>query len=89
MSCGSCGGRSEVTSTDDFLNQVRAEAIRARKLYGSFHSSHEAYAVMAEELDEFFQYVKKTHSRTVPSGARKELVQLAAMALCTYVEVVE
>jgi hypothetical protein len=42
-----------------------------------FHSGHEGYAVIKEELEELWEAVKIDDS----SAARREAVQIAAMAL--------
>ena len=75
--------------TYEFFDWVHHEATSARKKYDPFHSSHEAYAVMLEELDEFRSYVNKSKKKTVPQKASKELIQLSAMALCAYLEIIE
>ena len=76
---------------DRFLIDVGLESIAARKKFKPFKSSHEAYAVILEELDEFWDYVKenKTSEGKVPWGAYKELVQVAAMCQQAALEIVE
>jgi len=76
---------------DRFLIDVGLESIAARKKFKPFKSSHEAYAVILEELDEFWDYVKenKTSEGKVPRGAYKELVQVAAMCQQAALEIVE
>ena len=61
-------------------NLIRDELRRARQLHQPFHSAHEAYAVMLEEMDEFWTTVKENH----PS--REELIQVGAMVLATLTE---
>ena len=74
---------------DRFLIDVGLECIEARKKFKPFKSSHEAYAVILEELDEFWDYVKKTQGETLPWEARKELIQIAAMCQAASLEIVE
>lgn len=59
------------------LAEVRAEVVRAIEKYPTFNSAHEGYAVIAEELDELWDEVKGNG----PVRARKEAVQVAAMAI--------
>ncbi len=59
------------------LSLVREEVIRAIKKFPEFNSSHEGYAVIAEELDELWDEVKRDR----PDLAREEAVQVAAMAV--------
>lgn len=44
-------------------NQVQKEMQAARNKYGTFHSTHEVYGVLKEEVDEFWELVK-----TKPDG---------------------
>lgn len=53
------------------------ELRRAQKLHGEFHSPHEGYAVIAEELEELWEDVKAGRVRE----SLKEAVQVAAMAM--------
>lgn len=66
-----------VAALDSALALVRAEVLRAISRYPAFNSSHEGYAVIAEELDELWDDVK----RNFPQGAREEAVQVAAMGI--------
>ena len=59
---------------------IEAEIERARKTFPPFHSQHEAYAVIKEELDEFWDCVKSD------IDGREELIQVAAMAIAAYRE---
>ena len=60
-----------------YLEQVTKELYRATEAYGPFNSPHEGYGIIKEELDEFWDEVKTNNN----PGARKEIVQVAAMAL--------
>jgi hypothetical protein len=61
-------------------NRAIEEAIKARKTHGPMAGAHEAYAIILEELDEFWDSVRA--DRPDP----EELVQVAAMCLCALVE---
>lgn len=66
---------------------LEQEMETARKKYGAFHSSHEIYGVLQEEVDEFWDIVKQNTERTygLPEYKSKkliaELTQIAAIAL--------
>jgi glutamyl-tRNA reductase len=63
-----------------FQMHVECELGRARSKHPPINSAHEGYAVILEELDEFWEWVrKKKESRDMPS-MYSELVQIAAMA---------
>jgi hypothetical protein len=61
-----------------FADVVRVELARARSLHPPVRCRHEAYAVIKEELDEFWEYVKRQHP--LPEDLYHELVQIGAMA---------
>jgi hypothetical protein len=63
------------------IGEVADELTRARAEHAAMASAHEAYAVILEELEEFkLEVWKKTRDRN-PAHMRKELIQLAAMAV--------
>jgi hypothetical protein len=72
---------------------VLDELARATRKFGVFHSAHEGYAVIAEELDELWDEVKKNKGGVDYSApvARcrmaREAIQVAAMALRFLVDV--
>lgn len=58
--------------------EVTAELIKAITKHDGMNSAHEAYAVILEEVDEFWDEVKaQTLDR---EKAKKELLQISAMA---------
>jgi hypothetical protein len=59
---------------------IEDEIERARAKFPAFHSQHEAYAVILEELDEFWEKVRRDED------GRQELIQVAAMAVAAYRE---
>lgn len=65
----------------NLLLNITNEVARGNLIHGKFRSVHEAYAVLLEELDEFWDEVKlKQHDK---AAMKKELIQLAAMCLKT------
>jgi len=70
---------------DDFLEEVNYEVYRARLNHPiGLQTRHEAYAVILEELDEFWKEVKKQEPSA--ENMRNELIQVAAMACAAVVE---
>jgi|DEB0MinimDraft_6_1074348.scaffolds.fasta_scaffold15640_4 hypothetical protein len=63
--------------TSPFAARVAVELARSRELHGDMHSPHEAYGIIREELDEFWDEVKEKQLNG--EAALKELVQIAAM----------
>jgi hypothetical protein len=59
---------------DDVVLEVATELYRATQKHGPMHSWHEAYAVIREELDVFWESVKAN------DPGPEELIQIAAMA---------
>src|SRR5581483_5738883 len=57
--------------------QLLAEAASARRRFAPFNSSHEGYAVIAEELDELWDDVKANDVE----HAIREAIQVGAMAI--------
>ncbi len=69
------------------LQSVRDEYIRSRKKHpGKFHSQHEGYAILLEEVNELWEEVKHPVGQ---DGAKDEAIQVAAMALAFILEVCE
>lgn len=61
---------------------VAEELNRARSLHPvAMNSAHEAYAVIAEELDEFWEEVRARRSDRNRLNMREELLQTAAMCV--------
>lgn len=63
-----------------FLQLVEEEVVRAETLHMPLNSHHEAYAVIQEEVDEYWGEVKLKASERSPSAMLTELIQTAAMA---------
>ena len=65
-----------------FLHKVALELEQARRKHtASINSPHEGYAVILEELDEFWEQVKC--QRPDPAELLIELIQISAMAART------
>ena len=70
--------------TPEYANDlILAEFKRARQKFAPMRGPHEGYAVILEELDEAWDEIK---ANNIPR-ARKEMLQVAAMALAFLVEV--
>ena len=63
------------------LVTVEAEYRIASSKYPPFHSTHEGYAVIKEEVDELWDMVKANKGINGNTEMRKEAIQIAAMAL--------
>jgi hypothetical protein len=63
-----------------FLRDLCAELLRAEAHHAPLHSLHEAYAVIAEELDELWDQVRLKRDKRDAWMIRTELLQIAAMA---------
>jgi hypothetical protein len=64
------------------IEDIAAELVRARgKHPDSFHSPHEGFAVLAEEVDDLWDEVKLQTDERSFAKMRKEAVQIGAMAL--------
>jgi hypothetical protein len=78
----------DTLAAQTLAEQVEAETARARNLHAAMHSAHESYAVILEELDEYWELVKvnpkklnETDRAIRLEKMRKELMQVAAMCL--------
>lgn len=63
-----------------FENLVAAELSRARGRHAPINSAHEGYAVILEEIDEFWAEVRKKRGERSPHQMIHELAHVAAMA---------
>ena len=61
------------------LAEIGVELRSAVQKHASLNSAHEAYAVIAEELDEFWEQVKLKREHRNHFEMRRELIQTAAM----------
>jgi hypothetical protein len=70
------------TYETEIFNLALDELSQARKKFPPFHSAHEGYAVILEELDELWTEIRS--NQAIPGRndrMRKEAIQVAAMAL--------
>lgn len=73
--------------TEDILDLINSEVKRAKtKFPENFTNQHEGYAVMLEEVDEFWDEVKKNQKNYDLLKQKKEAIQVAAMAVRICVE---
>lgn len=79
---------SETLTTYSVLAMVAMELDSARAKHPPQKSLHEGYAVLLEEVDEFWAEVKKKSSERSASRLLEELIQVAAMAVRTAEDVV-
>jgi len=63
------------------LNELDEEIKKAQAKHAPMVNSHEAYAVILEEVDEFWDEVRKQTQDRERSAMRKELLHIAAMAM--------
>ena len=63
------------------IDLLMKEYLSAVSNNGSFHSAHEGYAVIKEELDELWDEVKKKSSQRDREKMLKESIQIAAMGM--------
>ena len=69
-------------NVDQALGLIREEWSIASARYAKFHSAHEGYAVILEEMDELWREVmKKSSPRTNDAELQHQAIQVAAMAL--------
>lgn len=80
---------NEMNHDYEIAKQVLLELGEAREKWPDLHSGHEAYAVIKEELDEFWIEVQANKGDPAARRLRmkKELIQVAAMAIRAIVDV--
>lgn len=64
----------------DFQELVRKEVEKANRKHPPHGSVHQSYAIILEELDEFWDEVRKKASKRCRKNMLLELVQIAASA---------
>jgi NTP pyrophosphatase (non-canonical NTP hydrolase) len=65
----------------EVLFDVSSEVATAASKWPLMNSAHEAYAILAEEVDELWDHVKTNQKRRDLKAMRKEAIQVAAMAV--------
>ena len=63
------------------LNDIGIEVANARRKHLPMNSLHESYAVILEEVDELWDEVRAWQPGSDYDKARKECIQIAAMAV--------
>lgn len=76
---GEARAKQQLPTVGMILSEVFKEVRSAITKHGPMHGGHEAYAVIKEELDEYFDEVRADRSKQ--ASARTELLQVAAMAV--------
>ena len=67
------------------LMLAEKEYLRSNGLYPMFHSTHEGYAVIKEEVDELWDEIKSSKNTTPDVMQRAEVIQIMAMC-CKFLE---
>lgn len=67
---------------DHAINLAALELIEARRKFSTFHSAHEGFAILKEEVDELWTEVK----HGTKERQKEEAIQVAAMALRFLIE---
>lgn len=73
-------------SAEHVAGEIVDEFIHAREKHKACNSFHEHYAVLLEEVDEYWEEVRKNSTQRSKKRIREELIQVAAMALAGIVE---
>jgi hypothetical protein len=68
-----------VNEVPTFVRAVAEELQRARERQKPFNSLHEAYAVLLEEMEEFWEEVRLKCENRDPLRILQELVQIASV----------
>lgn len=63
------------------VDMTLKEAIDMHIKWGEFHSAHEGFAILKEEVDELWDQVKINQKNREMHVMRKEAIQVAAMAI--------
>lgn len=67
-------------SMPNFLDDVLTERQKADDAWPPINSHHEGYAVLKEEVEEYWEIVKQKEHERDPKAMYKELTQIAAVA---------
>lgn len=84
---GKQNGRVPLPPVEQFLADIHAAYLRAERLYGRpLHSAHEAYGLLLEHLEAFWDEVRKKEAIRDTATLHHELMQVAAMCLRTVMD---
>lgn len=78
--------RRLILSASPFLDALLTELAQTQQYHKKLNSLHEAYAVIAEEVDELWDIVRQKREVRDPAQTRRELLQIAAMAWRTAID---
>jgi len=78
---------AEAKKAEQAIGLIIQEFAYATECNGAFHSAHEGYAVILEELDELKEEVWKKARNRDPDAMIKEAKQVGAMAMRFLVDV--
>lgn len=78
-------GINTMTELETIFEQIKKELEKAHSKHKPYNSYHEAYGIILEELDEFWDIVKMKESKRDKEKARKELIQVATTAIRTII----
>lgn len=73
----------KVLTAQALLKEVEMELTKAVGTYPAINNVHEGYAIIREELDEFWDVCKLKPNQRSRAALQNELIQVAAMAIRT------
>ena len=73
--------KNDITNNETLWGELLYELQFARSKYEAFHSAHEGYATILEELDELWDEIKKSKDIKGNNQIRHELIQVGAMVV--------
>lgn len=79
--------QEEIEHLYALTDEVAYELAKAMEKHAPMHSPHEGHSVIEEEFEELWDHVKADTGRT--RKARKEALQLAAMAVRYIVDLID
>jgi glutamyl-tRNA reductase len=68
------------------LSEIHEELASAQEMHEPMNSLHEAYAVILEEVEEFWEQVRMKSGCRDLQQVKRELIQIAAMACRTILD---
>ena len=74
---------------EEVFELVRGELRAAMVNYPPMYSPHEAHSIIREEFEEFWDEVKVKQGKRNVKGMGDELIQVAAMAIRAYVDLIQ
>jgi GTP1/Obg family GTP-binding protein len=78
-----------MSDINDLSEEIKNEVVKAMNKWPKFNSLHEAYSIILEEVDEVWDHVKVKQNLRETDLVRKELVQVAAMAIRSILDLEE